>query len=181
MGSGQRVGDGFLVENALSVFIIKMRCAGYNPFLRKLPSLDHKLAECQKRSICRIGHATADQLPANELAEFDYLQEPAGSRCSLQGACVAEARLHLLRGSLGPPLEAVGWLSSLTMSYHLHAYDGEGNMVWATSVNAFPDGDVDVRPPTLAQFGVQEELDKLMTEGTEQNCYLFQVAQACYP
>ncbi|CAE8611677.1 unnamed protein product [Polarella glacialis] len=68
--SGQRVDDGLKVENALSVFIIEVRDEGYNPFLRKLPSLNHRLAECQKRSICRIGHVIADQLPANELAEF---------------------------------------------------------------------------------------------------------------
>ncbi|CAE8584398.1 unnamed protein product [Polarella glacialis] len=69
-GSGQRVDDGCPVENALISFFITIRHEGYSLFFRKLPALFHKFAECQKRRICRIGFATADQLPANEYAAF---------------------------------------------------------------------------------------------------------------
>ncbi|CAE8621850.1 unnamed protein product [Polarella glacialis] len=66
LSSGQRVDDGFLVESALIPFSIMIRDEGYNLFVLKLPSLFHKLAECQKQRICRIGLEIADELPANE-------------------------------------------------------------------------------------------------------------------
>ena len=66
----QRDDNACLVENTLSVFIIKMRSEDKIPFLRKLPLLNQKPAESQKRSIRMICFRFAYQLSANESADL---------------------------------------------------------------------------------------------------------------
>ena len=68
--SGQRVFERWMIEDALIPFIISKRHDGYSLFLLKLSFLFDELPEWKKRRFCRIGLATADQLPAEKDADF---------------------------------------------------------------------------------------------------------------